>query len=202
MTKQCGQALTLLLILLLTSCGKSAKEVKEEKEATINQKTEELKITNKSASVNLSLKFNAVCGWDTLEPYTYVFQQMFIDQKKPISFEGVLKDITKTDSTYILKVFNTGWHHDQNYIAQITLSPSQFSELNSVLQSNNHSKKGCFIFNVSNIVSVSPAMKPGIDSDGGDSIAYLDLEFNENLIIFKGELIDFYLNETVNKTDE
>jgi len=205
MTKQFGLTLTLFTIILLTSCGKSdkeVKEVKEEKEAVVKQKNEQLKATNEKAIIDLSQKYNAVSGWDTLELYTYLYQEMFIDQRKPISFEGELNDITKTDSTYFLKVRNSSWHYNKNYIALISLSRQNFVEFLKILKSNNHTNEGCFVFKVSKIVSASPEIKSDLELNGEDSYSYLDYDFDETLLIFKGELIDIYLNERADKTND
>ncbi len=205
MTKLLGLTLTLFTIILLTSCCKSDKEVteaKEEKKAVVKQKKEQLKTSNEKAIINLSQKYNAVLGWDTLELYTYLYQEMFIDQRKPISFEGELTDITKTDSTYFLKVRNSSWHYDKNYIALISLSRQNFVELQKILKSNNHTNEGCFVFKVSNIVSAYPEIKSDFKLNGEDSYSYLDYDFDETLLIFKGELIDFYLNESTYKTND
>jgi hypothetical protein len=205
MTKLLGLTLTLFTIILLTSCGKSDKEVKEakeEKEAVVKQKKEQLKTTNEKAIINLSQKYNAVLGWDTLELYTYLYQEMFIDQRKPISFEGELYDITKTDSTYFLKVRNSSWHYNKNYIALISLSRQNFVEFQKILKSNYHTNEGCFVFKVSKIVPASPEIKSDLELNGEDSYSYLDYDFDETLLIFKGELIDFYLNESADKTND
>ncbi len=205
MTKQFGLTLAFFTIILLASCGKSDKEVKElkeEKEAVVKQKNEQLKTTNEKAIINLSQKYNAVSGWDTLELYTYLYQEMFIDQRRPICFEGELNDITKTDSTYFLKVRNSSWHYNKNFIALISLSRQNFVEFQKILKSNNHTNEGCFVFKVSKIVSASPEIKSDLELNAEDSYSYLDYDFDETLLIFKGELIDFYLNESADKTND
>lgn len=202
MKKQFVQTLTLLTIVLLISCGKSDQQVKEEKEAIVKQKNEQLNITNEKAIINLSQKYGAISGWDTLEYYTYLYQEMFIDQRKPICFEGELNDITKTDSTYYLKVRNTSWHYNKNYIAQISLSSQNFIEFQKILKSKNHTNEGSFVFKVSKIISASPEISSDSELGGEDSYSFLVYDFDQTLLIFKGELIDFYLNETPDKTDD
>lgn len=205
MTKQFGLKLTIFSIILLTSCGKSdeeVKELKEEKEAIVKQKNEQIRTTNEKAIIDLSQKYNAVSGWDTLELYTYLYQEMFIDQKKPISFEGELIDITKTDSTYFLKVRSSSWYYNKNYIALISLNRQKFIEFQEILKSKNHTKNGCFVYKVSKIVSASPEITSDHELRGENSYSYLDYNFDETLLIFKGELIDFYLNESADKTND
>lgn len=202
MKKQFVQTIILLTIVLLTCCGKSEQQIKEEKEDFVKQKNEQLKITNKKALINLTQKYSAIMGWDTLDFYTYQYQEMFIDQRKPICFEGELNDITKTDSSYYLKLRNTSWHYKKNCIALISLSRQNFIEFNKILKSKNHTNEGCFVFKVSKIISASPEIKSDIEMEGEDSYSYLGFDFDETLLIFKGELIDFYLNETALKTDD
>ena len=202
MTKQLIQTIILSAIILLAGCGKSEQKTKEEKEVIVKQKREQLKTTNEKAIADLTLKYSSISGWDSLETFTYVLQEMFIDEKKPISFEGELKDITKSDTTYFLKVHNTGWHYNRNYIALISLTAEKFTLLKTKLKSTNHSSEGCFIFKVSKISSATPEIKSDFELDGEDSYSYLSYDFDETLLIFKGELVDFYLNETVDTDNE
>lgn len=199
MTRQFVWTIIFATIFLLTSCGKSERQIEEKKEKILWQKIEQLRVTNKKAITELSQKFNSISGWDTLAAFTYVLQEMFVDERKPISFEGELKDITKLDSTYFLRV-HSDWYYKQNYIAQISISPEKFIELKNQLKSSNHSKEGCFIFKVSKIIYVSPEIKSNSESEGEAWDSYLDYDFNKSLLIFKGDLIDFYLNEIVEKT--
>jgi hypothetical protein len=202
MKKQFVLALILSTLLLLFACGKSEKQIRKEKWSVVKQKTEHVKAINKKASINLSRKYNSVTGWDTLECYTYIYQEMFIDQGRLISFEGELKDITKTDSTYYLRIHNIGWYYSQNYIALISLRPQKFLEFQKVLHYNNQTNEGCFVFKVSKILSALPAIKSEFELDVEDSYSYIDYKLAKTLLIFKGDLIDFYLNVTVNTTDE
>lgn len=185
--KRIGQVIIVTAITLFTSCGKSEREIKAEKEKVVEQEKkelkEQLKTTNEKAIIDLTHKYNAISSWDTLDKFTYVFQEMFIDEKKNMSFEGELVDITKSDSTYFLKVYKDTWHYDRFYIAQISTTPEQFSELE-----RHNSTEGCFIIKVTQITSL-------FDLEGEDSD--LTCELDDHLLIFKGDLIDFYLNETV-----
>lgn len=191
-----------LAFILLISCGKSEQQIEQEKEAIAKQKKEQIQIRNEKAIINLCEKYNAVSGWDTLNLYTYHYQELFIDQKRPISFKGELNDITKTDSTYFLRVRNTNWRYSKDYIAQISLNHQTFNKFQSILKLKNHTNKGCFIFSVSKILSVSPKLISEAESDSENYYSYLDFDFDETLLIFKGELIDFYLIEILPKSDE
>lgn len=72
-----------LLILILISCGKSSEEIREEKRETLRRK-------NEQAIIDLSKKHKSILNWDTLDYYTYYYQEMFIEQQKNISFKGAL----------------------------------------------------------------------------------------------------------------
>jgi hypothetical protein len=195
-------ALIILSIVLLSSCGKTEQQIKEEKEAIIWQKKKQLKIYNEQSIIELSKNYNSVLGWDTVETYTYVLQEMFIDNEKPISFKGMLIDIIKTDSSYSLVLYKAGGHYHKNTIAKISSSPEKFIELRKILESYNHSNIGCFIIKVSKIISAYPQIKSEFEYDIEMSYSYLDYDFDEPLLIFNGELIDFYLNETIEKNEK
>ncbi len=195
MIKMYGNLLTLLILIFLISCGKSELQIKEEKDAVLKQKEEQLKTTNEKAATILSKKYNAQIGWDTLDLYTYLYQEMFIDQRNPISFEGKLEDIIKLDSSYILKVLNT----NRTYIAQISMNRERFVEFQKIFNSKNRGNEGCFVFQVSKIISASPEIKSDYEFDGEGSYSFLDYDFDQSLLIFKGDLIDFYVNETDEK---
>jgi len=199
MKKPLENKITLLLIFFLISCGKSDQQIKE---TILKEKNEQLETVNKEAIINLTQKYNSVLGWDSLKQYTYLYQEMFVEQRKTISFEGELSDITKIDSTYYLNVRNTKFYYNKNYIALIALNRQKFIELQNILKSNNHTNEGCFVFRVSKIVSASPEIKSDIESDGEDFYSYINYDFNNTLLIFKGDLIDFYLNETADKSND
>ena len=182
-----------IAIVLLTGCGKSEQQIKDEEKKIVSQKREQIKVVNKKEIADFSSKYNAISGWDTVGNLTYVLQEMFSQETKPISFEGELKDITKTDSSYFLKIYRRGRHDKQNYITQISITKEKFIELIKQLKLPNHSNTGCFIFKVSKIISASPVIKSNSELEGEDTYSYLEYDFDESLLIFKGELIDFYL---------
>ncbi len=202
MTKQIRQTIFFSAIILLTSSCKSEQEIEEE---VINQKKKQLKSANEKEISDLNEKYNAISSWDSLETFTYVLQEKFIDENKPISFQGKITDLSKSDSTYLLKVRKTSdWSYKWNYIALISLSKEKFIELKKILESSNHSNEGCFIFKVSKIASPFGKIKsyPLVDENTGisssneysDSELHLDFNFYDKLLIFQGDLIDFHLN--------
>ncbi len=194
MKKQLKRTTIFLVISFLTSCGQSDQKFKE-KDVIVKQKREQIKISNEKAIINLSQRYNAVLGWDSLDFYTYHLQEIFIDKKKLLCFEGELEDITKKDSSYYLKVKSTYRASFKKYVAQISLNHQAFAKLQKVLKTNNFNNKGCFIVKVSQIISVSPEIKSESEYDGEESSSFLYYDFNESLLIFKGELIDFYFKE-------
>ena len=189
----------LTLLVVFNSCGKSEKVIKEE---TNTKQQEFFDAKNKKAISELSDKYNSVSEWDTLKAFTYVLQEMFIDGKRPITFRGQLMDITKSDNNYILRIndnksnFEYKFDIGRNYFAQISISPDKLIRLKKMLNSNNHSRVGCFVFNVSKIISSSPKIVSDLNDDGN---IFSNLVFDGKLLIFKGELIDFYLNEKIDK---
>lgn len=174
----------------------------------MKEKLSQLKIINNKAMVNLSKKYSAVLGWDTLGHYTYLYQEMFIEDKKLICFEGQLSDIIKIDSIYYLKVQNVNTDYSKNFLAQISINNEKFIELQKILKLNNYTNDGSFIFKVSKIFSVCPQIKADIElvdkelDPRSESYSYLAYDFNEPLLVFKGELIDFRLNETIDKIND
>lgn len=210
MTKQIRHTIFFSAIILLTSSCKSEQEIKEE---VVNQKNEQLNSANEKEISDLNEKYKVISRWDSLETFTYVLQEKFISETKPISFQGEITDISISDSTYLLKVKKTLYlRYKWNYIAVISLSKEKFIELKKILESSNHSNEGCFIFKVSKIASPFVKIKsyPLVDENSGisssneysDSELYLDFDFYDKLLIFQGDLIDFHLNEIVTKDNE
>jgi hypothetical protein len=194
MKKQFGIISFLLLIVLFSSCGKSKEQIENEKYEAQEKKTEQIKMINEKAIINLSKRYKSISGWDTLNKFTYELQEMFIDKGELISFKGKLKDILKLDSTYFLNVKNNteGPHYGYNFIAQIAINIEMLKELKQILLSKDYTKEGCFVFRVSKIYTAFPKLKSDNDTDSEDS--YLGWDFN-TLIVFKGELIDFYMEK-------
>lgn len=191
-------------IILFCSCGKSEKQIKEEKEQASNQKYEQfirenkqIEAVNDKAILDLNYKYNAVSGWDSMEAFTYVFQELFVDNNNAISFYGSIEDISKLDSSCLLTVRLTKRRSELllfkttlSAFAIISISKERFAELKKIIESGKHSKEGCFIFNVSKIASSSPIMNEGTEDD-----LSLTVDFGSRFLIFKGDLVDYYINE-------
>lgn len=206
------KSVLIFLTITLISCGEK-KGVKKDKYQIIRDKRNELKLKNKQQSIILSEKQNAIMGWDTVKQYTYQLQEQFSISTKPISFIGIINDIIKKDSAYRLKLFPAGDHYYKTFIAEVELSSSLLKELNEQLTSNKGSVKGCFIFSVTKVESVSPKLTsdfdPGASNDDDpqlysldDASSYITLDFDETLIRLKGKLIAFYIYEQMKTTDD
>ncbi len=224
-----SQISVILIAIFLTSCWKSDKQIRKERIEFRKEKNNKLETNNKKAINNLAQKYNAVSDWDTLGQYTYLYQEIFINQKKLIAFEGELNDIIKLDSIYYLKVINKNYnkdilaHYDKGtlahdiknilagynneFLAQISISNQNFVELEKILKLNKHKNNGCFIFKVSNIFSVCPQLKSDIieydkeEHPDSEPDSYLTYGFDKKVLIFHGQLIDFYINETAKEIE-
>lgn len=184
-----------LSIIVFNSCGKSEQEITDENER-IAKKRESLR-ENKTKL--LTQKYNAVDNWgDGIEePFIYVLQEMFIDQKRNICFDGAILDIIKSDSTYYLKIIHNNYFTNTKYIAVISIPKIRIAELKKLKKSNSWSNegKGIFIFSVSSIISKSPEIRIQDKIHKEDTYSNLEYDFDSRFIIFKGNLLDFYMNE-------
>lgn len=188
-------------IILLTSCGKSERKIKEEKKEAERVATElkeaEIDKANDKAISDLYLKYGMVKGWENVDTFTYALQEMYLEKGKTMVFEGTLKDIMKSDDTYFLIVEGINGYYAHNNIANISLDSEKFNELRKHLKSKSNSIKGCFVFKVSNIISPLYQIKSGSESDSEECSSFLEYSMNESLLIFKGDLIEFYINKSL-----
>lgn len=191
----------LISIILLTSCGKSEADIKQEKKAAEKKanelKEEQLGKANEKAISDLYLKYGMVKGWENVDTFTYTLQEMYLEKGKTMVFEGELKDITKSDDTYFLIVEGINEYYGHNNIANISLDSEKFNELRKHLKSKSNSLGGCFVFKVSNIISPLYQIKSGSESDGEECRSFLKYSMKESLLIFKGDLIEFYINKSL-----
>lgn len=185
-----------IITIIFTSCAEEEK--KESPTDTVKVTIEEnqnLDSLNKSEYIKL-IKYNdAVSVQDTTIIYTYQLQELLSKTKKPIALPGLLRDITKKDSNYILKV-NRGFSK-YRYFGEIALTPEQFKNFSFKLNSKNSSKSGCFLFKPTSIKANSLLT---IDSQANvesleDYSSELTYDFGRTLLFIKGDLIDFYLDK-------
>jgi hypothetical protein len=196
MTPTIKNLLILCLFIILSSC-----EQKEQKKENVREK---ISLSNEKAIKDFIYRNNAISGWDTLACYTYRYQEMFIDSARKISFEGNIRDIIKSDSNYFIKISYSELHNiiyhqiyrNNHFLAEIMLTRGQFLSLKQKLKSKNSSRSGCFIFKVSKIVTLGPEIKTDLKGYSEDVNIYLDFDFTENLILFKGTLVDCIIKQS------
>src|SRR5690554_5720608 len=138
MTKQIGWMIILSIIILFSSCRQSEVQVKDEKLEIIVLKEDSIEIVNEKLLSDIKEKYDPISLWDTEEQsFTYVLQEMFIDENKLLSIEGKIDDISKTDSTYILKIYKTPWPlpSGPDYLILISISKEEFAGLRKIIES-------------------------------------------------------------------
>ena len=177
------------LIFVSLSCGKSEEDIKEEKYKTSVQTVDSI---NDIAAHELVTKYHAVSEWDTLKLFTYVYQKIFIEENRLISFEGEIEDVSTIGTTYVLKVQHGENRYNRYFEAEISVSKEMFQRMEKKLSHHDIGNIGWFIFKVQKIVSLSPELTSEYESEGEDSYSYLTYDFNKRLIIFKGDMVDFY----------
>lgn len=173
------------LIVFSLSCSNNT----ETSPKTISQ-------NNENAYKELMNKYQAI-SYDSINGYTYVFQKLFLNDKKLLMIEGKVSDFKKEDSSnnYILQVYKS---NDKDYaIFQIILDSSQFTYLQNKFDSNKppygETQSGYFVMNVSKITTKSPSIDFITDRNQDDElIISFDELHNQRLLFFTGKLVDFY----------
>ena len=176
----------ILSTLTLLGCTNSPGD-KDEKDSS-----EKIKVSNNDSITALTNKYKAIRGWDTFDMYSYQLNNMFVERETPISFDGEISDIIMQDSIYILKIHFTGYPINKEFLALVKISKKEFTAFEKKLQLNPKKSSGCFIFKVNKVNSIIPTLNTDVETDGEDSYAYLDYDFDESLILFYGELLDYY----------
>lgn len=183
------------LALYIFACKQEIKEKTNENweiDYDNRKRVDSLNLLNSEKIIKIS---NANTSWDTLETFTYELQELFESDKRPISFTGIIKDIIKKDSSYILKVINTTFKTTNYHVAEINVSANIFKEIQSKLDPN-QINKGCFIFNVTKTTSHIPLLKSEIEKNNDnaeDASSDLTFDFSESLIKLEGRLINYYI---------
>lgn len=185
------------------SCGQEKKEPPKEKWEVRYDKQKQLDTLNKNEASNLALRLNAISGKDSTLKFTYQLQEIVQKNNQSVSFIGNITDITKVDSNYILKIYGT--FAKQDCFGEISVSSDVFQKLYSQLDLKSSIRKGCFIFKPTSIKSSSLLT---IDSEvsGGETIddvtTELTYDFNDVILFFKGNLIDYYMYKRVPKDED
>ena len=187
-----------LLLLLLLGVGFCSCDKKEKRKTSYEIEREiqkRIDTFNQTQATKLIEKQNAIVGWDSLNQYTYLLQELFESGNRPISFIGDIRDIIIKDSGYVLKLSNYSTTNYKTCIAEVSLSNITFLELKKQLKIGND-ETGCFIFKVNRVSSHFPMLSTEVESDGPnveDARSYLTYDFNDMLIKIEGVLIDYYL---------
>ena len=178
----------LLAILLLTSCGQISQE-----DANASNVLLEM---NERYIADLNREYNAISELDSLNAFTSVLQDRFIDSERNLNFIGRIKDICKSDSLFTITVWNKDFFNDRDYMALISLSAESLNEFRAKFREAGNVDEISFIVNVSEIISYPLQLKSNIEHSSDDIYTYLSLDSDFSLIIFKGSLIDYYIMKT------
>jgi hypothetical protein len=190
--------LTLLLPTILISCQESQKEMPKSDYDVRREKEKKLDTLNLKQAFNLTVKNNAILGWDSVANFTYRLQEMFENTNRPIAFLGEIEDIVKKDSLYLLKIVSSNFFKlFKTYNAEVLVSRANFETLEKTINIKK-STKGCFIFYVSGITSSSPILDSKVESSSEtleDATSYITYDFEETLIKIYGNLKDYIIDD-------
>ena len=195
---------------IFVSCGQEKKEPVKEKGEIRYDKQKQLDTLNENEATNLSKQLDAITGIDSTIKFTYQIQKIVKKSNNPISFTGIINDITQKDSNYVLKVYGIFAKH--SCFGEILVSPEQFQGLNNQLDLKSSNNRGCFIFKLISIKSSSRLIvgsevltdedaETVVDANANAS-SELTYDFNDVLLFFKGNLVDFYLYKKLPKDDD
>ena len=168
-----------ILFFFISGCTNRAEKEKQE----LNEKHEKL-------STELIRKYNAIVLNDSLNNhYSYIFNEVFVEQKNLLAFEGDISDVSMNDSSFVINASSDFDNH--KYLTQVTVAKNFIEKLKEVLKyDSNEKQKALLIIKVLRIVTKNPALElNGGDSEDGPYVSFGDLD--TNIIFFKGELIDF-----------
>lgn len=204
------KSLSFILFLFLTitifSCGKSEQELKDEQEKTQREQRDSLKVKyhkeDEEAISALNKKYQAAVGWDTLEEYSFHFQEKFIEQKQLVSFSGEIKDVIKIDSSFIITIVTSSYFEE--YVAKVQINSEMFNRMRTYLSNKSNTSDATFILKINKVKSLDLEIGSGSDSYGdennmvdADNIeTYVDENFTPR-ILFNSELVDFYFDKKV-----
>lgn len=183
-----------LIISIISACGKSEREIKQENEIATS---ENLKVINSKSKIALNNKYNAISKWDTINGYSYKFQQIFTgENKRLLSFNGEIKDIIKnSDTTFLLKISDKYFFSKSILFAKINVN--NFEKLEKLLNSSNHNNCGTFIINVTNFSSSITKLDIETEYEEESANSFLQYDIDEKYFVFKGDIVDFQI-ETIN----
>jgi hypothetical protein len=188
--------LMFVLSFVFAYCGESEKEIPKSDYQIQKEKEKRFDTLNLIQAYNLARKNSAISDWDTAPGFTYQLQEKFENTSRLISFLGEIDDIVKKDSSFFLKIASSNFQAFKTFSAEISISPQTLETLEESMNKKK-SRKGCFILNVTRIISSSPILSSDVESTGEtpeDAISYLTYDDDETLIKIYGNLKDFYIN--------
>jgi hypothetical protein len=170
--------LSFILFPLIFGCTNRAEKEKQELEE------KEEKLNNE-----LIKKSNAIVLNDSLNNhYSYNLNEIFVDQKKLLAFKGDISDVSMNDSSFVINASSDFDNH--KYLTQVIVDKNSIEKLKQVLKYDSYEKqKALLIIKVLRIVTKNPSLELNKDSEDDPYISFGDLD--TNIIVFKGELIDF-----------
>ncbi len=193
--------LIFLIALIFSSCNKSEKQMRIEREKA-REVREIIEKSNEYGAKNLIQKYDALKISKEKRYFSYYYQEELIDRKRLLCIEGKLFDIFKTDSTYYLHIMD--YRCSDSYfvcdeiidkIAIISLNLLDFEKILGELHSSNKKTEGCFIIKVSHVIVPLPVLRKEVDIDSSEETPYYYyiFDYDKDYYIIKGELVDFYL---------
>jgi hypothetical protein len=143
-------------------------------------------------------KYGALIKWDTLK-FTYQLQENLIEKNAAINADVL--DIIKVDTSYYVRLINKYLflHNRKSSFNQVSaylkINKNQLSVLQNVPMSWRNKfgrgRTGVFIFKATSISNrTNKIINLEFDSETGESS---NVEENENILLFNGHLIDYYL---------
>lgn len=197
--------LLIAISLMVASCGQEKKEpTKQKSEVQVQyDRQKQLDTLNKNEAANLVAKLNAIQSKDNGLKFTYQIQEIVKDSSRPISAIGNITDIIQKDGIYVFKIY--GRFSKRDCLFEISATPEMFLKILNQLDPKYSLHKGCFIFKPTSIKSSSLLT---IDSEvsGGESIddaeSNLTYDFNDAILFFKGNLIDYYVYKKLPKDED
>lgn len=194
--------ISLLMLLMLMSCGENSSKKIERIAKEGKQQKEERTISAKSELIKY---YNPIIGWDSAKVFTYWYQENLCGDQKTVAFEGTLKDIIKIDSVnYVVKLYREkDWSSgagDRVFLVECRISIKQKVAIENDIKHT----KGLFILKIEKVEAHFPEISTEQETHftqitEDESLEseefYINYNFDEKLIVFKGYLIDFKLYE-------
>lgn len=201
-----------LVVIFLISCNGSRKELIKNEYEVRWEKQKALDSLNRNEALNLSIKHNAITNEGNEIKFTYQIQKLCKENTCPISVIGYIADVSLSDSNYILQIHGTFGSH--KYFGKISISPEQFQDVDRVLSTKSklHQTKGCFIFipatvksstmlTIDSEVLIDDYAKTA-DEANANASSELTYDFQNVLLLFKGNMVDLYLYKTLENDDD